>query len=391
MVSIDFTVNQHTSTQSHRASDVVIVGGGLIGCLTGLRLRDEGITVTIIERGVAGAEASSAAAGILAAQAESPVFSPLFALAIESRDRYRALADELQQRVGRSVGYLECGSIELARTEQTLAQLREKFLWQSSLGHPVEVLDRHELSRLEPQISSEFAGGIRFAKDGQIDPKALTSAVALAARGAGVYFLTGSIVQRVVIEDNEVKGVLLDSGMVPCDRVIVAAGAWSNLIAGVPLAANAIRPARGQIVELMTRSAMITNVVYGEGGYLVPRSDGRVLAGSTLEFVGFQKDVTVAGAMKILSMATALVPSLKDATFSQMWANFRPFSADGAALIGDCGVKGLTIASGHHRSGILLAPVTARYVKDSLTGHLTEPVAQWMPQRTSLGPLGDNS
>jgi glycine oxidase len=151
------------------------------------------------------------------------------------------------------------------------------------------------------------------------------------------------------------------------------------MVQGARLAPGAIKPARGQIVELSLRVPPFARVLFGAGGYLVPKPDGRVLCGSTLEFAGFQKDVTVAGVAKILAMATALAPSLAEAKISRTWSSFRPYSSDGAALVGDCGVRGLTLATGHHRSGILLAPATAERVRAHvIDGHI-EPGSPWSP------------
>jgi glycine oxidase len=376
--------NAHTQ----HAQDVIIVGGGLIGCLTALRLRQQSLRVTVIERGVAGAEASSAAAGILAAQAESPVRSALFALAIESRERYATLCDELRDCVGLTVGYRRAGSLELAVSDQGLDALEQKFEWQRALGHPVERLTQRALREVEPNLSSDFAGAIRFANDALVDPKRLTHAVAIAAQHAGAVFKTGAQVQRVTQADGVVTGVQLSNDTLRAGQVIIAAGAWSNGIEGVGLEAETIVPARGQIVEMLTERAPIEHVIYGQGGYLLSREDGRVIAGSTLEFVGFDKRNTVAGVHKILTMALKLVPSLDGATMGQVWSNFRPYTSDGAPLIGETAVRGLTIASGHYRSGILLAPVTARYVVDKLCGSPSEPVVQWDPTRSSLQKHG---
>jgi glycine oxidase len=188
--------------------------------------------------------------------------------------------------------------------------------------------------------------------------------VAQAAERAGTTFRSGAYVKRVRVESGVARGVELDDGSFVAGHVVVAAGAWSALVEGARVPSDAVKPARGQIVELLTRTPPCDAVIYGAGGYVVPRRDGRVICGSTLEFVGYRNEVTVEGVMKILAMATTLVPSLAQATMSRTWSNFRPFTNDGAPLVGESGIDGLTIATGHYRSGILMAPVTAEIVRD---------------------------
>lgn len=361
--------------------DVVIVGGGLIGSLSALSLADAGLRVLVLEKAVPGAEASSAAAGILAAQSESKVDSALFALAIESRERYVALSAMLRERTGLDVGYRRCGVVDVAETDASLDELERAFAFQRAHGQRFERIDARALRELEPKLAGSLAGGVYFADDGQVDPPSLFVAVAQAAERAGVTFRSGTTVRSVRVEQRVAVGVEVEDGFIAADHVVVAAGAWSALVQGAQLAAGTVKPARGQIVELSLRSPPLDRVVFGRGGYVVPRSDGRVLCGSTLEFVGFQKDVTVSGVAKILAMATALVPALADAKISRMWSNFRPFSPDGAALVGDAGVRGLTLATGHHRSGILFAPATAERVRQHIVEGKVERAEPWAPSR----------
>lgn len=361
--------------------DVVIVGGGLIGSLSALALADAGRRVLVLEKAVPGAEASSAAAGILAGQSESKVDNALFALAIESRERYAALSASLRERTGLDVGYRRCGVLDVAESDEALAELERGFRFQHAHGQRYELVHGTALRELEPKLSRSFAGGVHFADDAQVDPPSLFVAVAQAAERAGVTFRSGTTVRSVRIERETAVGVDVEDGHISAGHVVVAAGAWSALVHGAQLAPGAVKPARGQIVELSLRSPPLDRVVFGRGGYVVPRGDGRVLCGSTLEFVGFQKDVTVGGVAKILAMATALVPSLESAKISRMWSNFRPYSPDGAALVGDAGVRGLTLATGHHRSGILFAPATAERVRQHVVEGRIDRAEPWAPSR----------
>lgn len=362
-------MTKSTSVRSFSATDeVVIIGGGLVGCASALRLRDAGARVTVLEKSVPGAEASSAAAGILAGQVEARTQGPLFEAGLASRALHAALADELRARCGLDVGYAKCGAAELCFDEATLHALAASVRWQRDRGLPVEVLDRRALSEQEPGAPSNAVGAVFFPDDAQVDPPRLVSAVAQAAERAGVRFRSGSFVRRVVVENGRVAGVELDDGRISAEHVVVAAGAWSSLVEGAGIAANAVRPARGQLMELRARVPPAKSVLYGHGGYVVPRADGRVVVGSTLEFVGFRSEVTAAGLAKILATATGIVPALEHAVFTRAWASFRPYTPDGAPLVGGAGIEGLTVATGHHRSGILLAPWTAERVAAHVLG-----------------------
>ncbi|MEZ4406620.1 MAG: FAD-dependent oxidoreductase, partial [Polyangiales bacterium] len=210
----------------------------------------------------------------------------------------------------------------------------------------------------------DFAGGYLFSDDAALDPPRLVSAASQAAALAGAEIRTGVAVRRVAVSNGRAVGVETDQGVVEGDAVIVCAGAWSGLVEGAMANPAAVRPARGQVVELAARPVPVASVVYGPGGYMVPRADGHVYVGSTLEFVGYRRGVTVAGMAKLLALATTLVPSLREATVTRSWSSFRPYTDDGAPLVGAHEVDGLFLATGHYRSGILMAPVTAEIVRD---------------------------
>lgn len=367
-------------------AEVVIIGGGLVGCLSALRLADAGATVTVLEKGVPGAEASSAAAGILAAQSEARAPGLLYDLGIESRGLYAALAEELRERVGLDIGFRRCGVIQAVFDDAALDAQEKVFAWQRSRGQRVERLDARALREREPGISPSVVGGIAFPDDAQVDPPRLVTAVAQAAERAGVRFKTGAVVRKVRVEGGRAIGVELDGEFVPGDHVVVAAGAWSALVEGANLPPGSVRPARGQVVELSLRTPPARAILFSSHGYVVPRADGRVVCGSTLEFVGFRNEVTAGGIARILAMAMELVPVLEHAVVTRLWSNFRPYTPDGMPLVGSSGVEGLTIATGHYRSGILMAPVTAELVRDRvMVGRTRHDLGVLSPQRAGLG------
>lgn len=343
--------------------DVVIVGGGVMGCASALELAKAGAKVVVLERSVPGAEASSAAAGILGAQVETREGDAGFELARQSRARYRAWTDQLKSATGIDVGYRQCGILRVAFDEESKRDILSEVAWQEKAGLAVAKIEQNELRALEPKLDPKTTFALHFPDEGQVDPPRLLRALYIAAAEAGASFRSGAYVRAVAVEAGVVRGVVLEDGTrVPSDHVVLAAGSWSTLVDGVPLERSAVRPARGQMVELETREPALKRVVFGPRCYLVPREDGRILVGSTLEFVGYRREVTAGAIRDLLGAAIELVPSLSEAVLGRTWSNFRPYSDRGRPLIGASEVRGLILATGHHRNGILLAPVTAEIV-----------------------------
>lgn len=352
-----------------RQPDVIIVGGGIMGCACAWELAQAGQTVVVLERSVPGAEASSAAAGILGAQVESHEPGPLVELAQQSRRLYPQYADLLREQTGIDIEYREGGVLRVAFQARDVRTLAREAAWQNAERRQVQLLDLRAARRLEPALSERVAGGLHFTRDARVDPRRLLRALHIAAQHAGAAFRTGSYVRKLTRAGTRVTGVALEDGTeLLAGTVVVAAGSWTTLIEGVALPSGAVRPARGQIVELETPAPLLRRVVFGPGCYLVPRDDGRLLVGSTLEFVGFQRDVTAGAVRDLLTAATALVPGLADAALRSTWSNFRPYTDNHKPLIGPGRDAGLMLATGHYRNGILLAPITARIVRALLTG-----------------------
>jgi glycine oxidase len=344
--------------------DVVIVGGGIMGCASALALAKAGAKVIVLERSVPGAEASSAAAGILGAQVETGDADPGFELARQSRARYPAWSEQLKNATGIDVGYRQCGILRVVFDDQSKTDMLREIAWQKTAGLAVENVEADELRALEPKLDPQANFALHFPEEGQVDPPRLLRALYIAAAQAGATFRTGAYVRAVAAEAGAVRGVVLEDGSrIASDRVVLAAGSWSTLVEGIPLEPSAVRPVRGQMVELETREPALKRIVFGPRCYLVPREDGRVLVGSTLEFVGYRREVTAGAIRDLLGAAIELVPSLSDAVLGRTWSNFRPYSETGRPLIGASELRGLILATGHHRNGILLAPVTAEIVR----------------------------
>ena len=347
--------------------DVVVIGAGVQGCAVAWRLAQAGKDVLVLERSIPGAEASSAAGGILSPGVEAVEPGPFYDLCRASLARYDAFARELEAATGLGVGYRGGGTLEVAvddRHAQLLAARAERL---ARRGIAAEVLDDAAARALEPGLSPATRGALFFADEASVDPRLLSRALYLAAHAAGAAFRTGQV-HRVLHESGRVAGVEHETGRIEAGAVVLAAGAWSALVEGSGLRRGAVRPVRGQIAVLDTRPRLLSRVVFSDKGYVVPRADGRVLCGSTMEEVGFERAVTAGGLRAVLDLAIEIAPQLARAPVVETWSNFRPASPDGAPILGAAAVAGLWYATGHTRNGILLTPVTADAVSAAVLG-----------------------
>jgi glycine oxidase len=350
---------------------IAIVGGGVMGCATALALAARGADAVVLERAVPGAEASSAAAGMLGAQAElhgrrrddeAVLFS-------RARAAWGPWARELREATGIDVGHRVSGVLRLALVEAERDDLAGDVAWQQTLGLRASFLDSHDARAIEPEITPAVVAAAFFPDDAQVDPSVLLRAlVAAAARSARIAIRSGATVQGLIVESDRCLGVRLDDGELRADATVLAAGSWSSLVPGVPSSLPAVRPVRGQLVMLDERPPRLRTIVFGAGGYVVPRGDGRVICGSTMEHAGFRKEVTASGLNAILSGALACAPSLGAAQFMSAWSNFRPHVEGDTPLVGASPLPGLFLATGHHRNGILLSKLTADTVATAILG-----------------------
>jgi glycine oxidase len=347
---------------------VVVIGAGVMGCASAHALAKRGARVTLLERAVPGAEASSAAAGILGAQVESHERPSERAMFVKARAGYAAWAEALETETGISVGHRVSGVLRVARDPEEMTGLTGLVREHAAEGLRAELLDAKGALQVEPELNPAIPGAAYFPDDAQVDPPALLRALIAAVARARVDVRAGAVVHRVLVERDVCTGVLLDDGALRADATVLAAGSWSKTIPGVPLAVPDVKPARGQMVLLEERPPRLRTIVCGSSGYVVPRGDGRVLCGSTLELVGFRREVTAGGVHSILGTALALSPGLASAQLSSFWSNFRPYAPAGAPLMGASPVPGLFLATGHHRNGILLAKLTADCVVDAILG-----------------------
>lgn len=342
---------------------IIVVGGGIMGLSIALELRKRNdLEVIVLEKSVPGAEASTAAAGLLAPQLESDAPGPFLELCLLSRMAWPKWVAELQQLSGVDCGYLPNGLLQVAFTDDEMAALDAKQSWQGAHSLRGELLNPVELRQREPAITSKALGALFLPDDHQVDPRKLLPALAVAATKAGVQFKTGMV--RALTG----ASVDLDGETLKADRVILAAGAWSGLVNGADVDPARVKPMRGQIVELQLRAPIVTATLKSATGYVVPRADGRIIAGSTMELVGFDKNVTAAGVRTVLDAAIQLVPALEKAAVIQSWAGLRPWTDDQLPFLGEGNSPGLLLATGHFRNGILLAPITARLLGQLVRG-----------------------
>ena len=350
---------------------VAIVGGGVVGLAIALRLRDLGAEPIVLERSIPGAEASSAAAGMLAPQMESPGPGPFLELCLASRALYADYARELRERAGMDIGYLPCGTLSVAFDEATLERQARTLRWQRERGLRVEALDPVQLAELEPSLARDAKGALLFPDDHQVDNRLLVRALSQATARAQIGFRSG-YVRGLVLDGSSVRGVDLDGQLLEADAVVVAAGSWTGLVPGLPVSPQLVRPAKGQMVQLQLRTPLLKHVVFADHGYLVPRADGRVVCGSTVELIGFDKQVTAAGLAQVLERTLRVCPALGSASVGETWAGLRPYTEDQLPILGATPVQNLFVASGHFRNGILLTPITGRLIADLVLGRRPE-------------------
>jgi glycine oxidase len=343
--------------------DVLVIGAGVMGCAIAHRLASRGVRTVVLERSVPGAEASTVAAGILAPLVEHGAPGVATRIGIASRELHETLALELREQEGIDVGFRRCGAMMVALDPGEEAELRARTTAIAEHGR-CEAIDGSEARRRELHLAPSVCAALDLPDEAQVDPPLLVRALAIAAERAGAVFRVGATVRGVMVEGERARGVLTDAGPLHAAHVVVAAGAWTALVPGLPAGAGAwrVRPIRGQLLWAETRPPIARRILHGGGGYVVPRPDGRVICGATMEDAGFRREVTLGGIATVIARAVRLVPALAEAPLVSQAVNFRPESPDGLPLVGPTGVEGLWLATGHHRNGILLAPITAALI-----------------------------
>ena len=354
-----------------KSFDVAIAGAGLIGSSIAFELAQAGLKVAVFDRGEPGREASWASAGILSPAPESPAMISMVPLAKASMNLYPSLVANVEEISGEKVGFRPKGTIDVFFNKDAIPDLSTLIALHHGLGLKAEPLRPEDARELEPSLSPELEAAALRPDEASIDNRALTHAMLTAAANSGVEMFAGANVTGIVKEGNRCVGLKLGSETINAKWIVIAAGCFSAEIAGVKEFAP-VRPAKGQMVSLRADGLEIERVIWGEKIYIVPRNDERILAGATVEYVGFDKQVTAGGIERILSAAIEVIPELANARIEETWAGLRPDSPDHLPILGPTDIDGLMIATGHFRSGILLTPITARLIRQWITERSVE-------------------
>jgi len=349
-----------------RTADILVVGGGVIGCAIAYELAKAGLAVTLVERGTPGCEASSAGAGMLAPQGESSAASPRLGLGLASKALYADLALELRERTGLDIEYETGGNLHCFLDEGDEAVGRAACAWQHEAGLKAELLSRADALALEPDLSAEVRGALFFPEDHWVNNPRLVTALAGAAALEGVRFITGEATAFLRVGDR-VTGAQVGEDQIRAAVVVLAAGAWSGQLAATAGLRLPVGPVRGQIVCLEGIPRRHRHLLHIKDHYLVPRVNGEILIGASVEWAGFAKQVTAEYVRSALDAAIRLAPALARLPIKATWAGFRPWAPDELPVIGPWpGLEGLVVATGHFRNGILWAPITARLIRELL-------------------------
>jgi glycine oxidase len=361
---------------------IAIVGGGIIGLSIGWYLSTRGEKTIVFDRAEAGRGATWASAGMLAPNLEAePGEEKLLPLLLEGMRMWEGFAKRLGEASSMAVNYRREGTLLLALTWDDVERLRFQLNFQKSLGLDVKMIDGDTVLELEPNVNRNVLAALYSGSDHQVDNRRVVQALKIAYIRSGGVLREWTAVDRVVIEDGQVRGVSVNSRFEPADHVIVAAGAWSRELDGIPDRLKPpVRPVKGQMLSLRMNTAnpLINHVIWGPMRnwgpvYMVPRLDGRLILGTTAEEMGFDTTVTAGGLMNILRGCWEILPSIVDLPLDEVLAGLRPGSRDDAPILGPTPIEGLIMATGHFRNGILLAPITAEVITEYiLSGKLHE-------------------
>jgi glycine oxidase len=360
------------------ALDVVIVGAGAIGLASAWRAAKRGLRVRVLERDEPGSGASGVAAGMLAPVGEATWGEDrLLEAAVASHSAWPAFAEELSAATGLDTGFIPGGSLHVALDRDEAAELRRRFELMESLGLAAEWLGPRECRRLEPGLQPGIHGGVHAPHEAGVNPSALVAALRVACERAGAEVATGAKVTAAVVDGDRIAGVeTADGARHSAGTTVLAAGAWSGTADWLPsIARPPVRPVKGQILTLRATDGHLPagRMVVTERVYLVPRADGRLVAGATVEELGFDTRVTAGGVHELLREAYRALPDVAELELERAVAGLRPGTPDNAPIVGPAELEGLLLATGHFRNGVLLAPLTAAGVTAMICGEDAPP------------------
>jgi glycine oxidase len=355
-----------------RTCDVIIIGGGIIGVSIAFELAADNLRVIVLDRQEPGREASWAAAGMLSPAPDSPRDLPLAPFACQSLQLYPNFIAAIEEACGKPTGYSRDGALEVFLSASAENERDARLQQVRQLGIAAEPISANDAREMDGAIGPAPRSALWLPDEGTVEPRLLMDALLAAARNRGVEILAGNEVSGFVRGGERCSGVIAAGEKLAAGHVVLAAGCLSGQFAGDPIARAfaPTRPVRGQMMAMRPKvgDATLRRVVRSEQGYLVPRKDGRIVAGSTNEEAGFEKHVTPAGLSKILGATLEMCPALGAAEVIETWAGLRPGTPDDLPILGPTDTRGLWIATGHYRNGILLAPATAKLFGEFITG-----------------------
>jgi len=375
-----------------KTTDVVVIGGGVIGSAIAWNLAEQKQQTLLVEKNQPGQEASAAAAGLLSVASGRSKRGPMYHLKRASQQLYPQIIRELEDRTGIDIEYQTVGVLDLIRTDADEKKYRQLHELRREQGYPTTWLSADEVRRFEPALTTDVRAAVHFPSDHHLHNGKLAEAWAKAAAQRGVSLQTGTIVNEARITGDKVAAVRIGEDWVNTNTVVIAAGAWSRQVGEIFGLTIPVEPAKGQM--LAVRTTQLRHVVMWDEHYLVPRKNGEVVIGSTVEFVGHNKDVTLETIQLFINRSEALVPGISKVPLSRFWAGFRPYSPTRRPILCRApGLENVIIATGHHRNGIVLAPITGKLVSELITTGQTsmslEPFA--LPREPLPPPPADES
>ncbi len=349
-------------------AELLIIGSGVIGLAIARQLHKKGVgKITLLERGEIGRESSYAAAGILAPNAEADRIDEFFRFCHDSGGLYPDFARELLEETGIDIELERSGTLYAAFNDADVGEIRRRYEWQKRAGLAVEHLNAETIRKIEPFVSPDVREALFFPNDWQVENRKLLAALRKYADINRIEIIENTEVVRLSKENGKITGAETNNQKIAAETVIIATGAWTSLLKTNDFSMPSVRPIRGQIIAFQTAKRLFQTVIYSPRGYLVPRLDGRILIGATVEDVGFKKTTTEAGTAFLRGIALEIAPSLVNLNVAEKWAGLRPFAADHLPILGAFpGIENLLIATAHYRNGILLAPKTAEIVADKI-------------------------